>query len=167
MSTLRKKHVPRRFVISYFCWRKAKVCGRKRPPSQERLASRCVSFQHDFHTVTERFPKWCKLINTPSQIQVSTIFRSWKCMFEEYNVKSGNILLTVWSVKILWSFLLAFSFWRRLANLGRQRFSKSLSKCSGASMPALSRHVGMKGHDQIEISLPYELHLPHHAALSS
>ena len=35
-------------------------------------------------------------------------------------------------------------------------------------MPALSRHVGMKGHfDQIEISLPYELHLPHHAVLSS
>ena len=61
---------------------------------------------------------------------------------------------------------LAFSFRRRLANLGRQRFSKSLSKRSGASMPALFRHVGMKGHfDKIEISLPYELHLQHPAAL--
>ena len=38
--------------------------------------------------------------------------------------------------------LLTFSFWRRLANLGRQRFSKSLSKCSGA-VPALSCHVGI------------------------
>ena len=55
----------------------------------------------------EKFFKICEIITIPSQIQVSTIFRSRKCMFEEYNVKCVE---TPSSLFGLWRFCEASCF---------------------------------------------------------